>query len=380
MKRKNEAYWNASQQRWQINVQQDGVRKTFVSSKALSQPKNKKGKLEAERKADKWLESRVTGENTRCSVLLDRYAEDVKSRTGTDNYIQVEKHVRLYIKPVIGTIKIGKLTPGDLQDVLNKAKSNRLRAPGKELSKKTLQGLRTTIMAFLKYCRMHNYTTLFVEGLTIPSGAKRSHKTILQPDALTMLFTDDTTLYRGKKRKEPYIHAFRFAVLTGFRPGEIVGLMHKDISGSTYHIRRAINRHNEITDGKNQNAQRSGTLGELASHVLDQQAAYMRSRLIVSPYIFPAEDGAAMTQQTFYRHWKRYCASHGIEEGTTLYELRHTWCSVNDDMPDGLKKLVMGHSKSMDTNGVYGHKKKGDMERAASFADSAFAPYVKIAK
>lgn len=379
MKRKNEAYWNASQQRWQINVQSDGVRKTFVSSKAFSKPTNKKGKLEAERKADKWLESRLTGENTRCSVLLDRYAEDVKSRTGTDNYIQTEKHIRLYIKPVIGHIKISNLTPGNLQDVLNKARGHGKGNTGQMLSKKTLMGIRGTMMSFLKYCRMHNYSTLFVEGLQIPSGAKRSKKTILQPDALKILFSDDLTLWRGKWRPEPFIHAYRFAVLTGFRPGELIGLQRRDVKDGNYQIRRSINRHDETTEGKNQNAIRSGVLGALAMTELEQQTAQLRAAGIVSPYIFPDTDGGSMKQQTYYKHWKRYCESHGFEEGTTPYELRHTWCSVNDELPDGLKKMVMGHSKSMDTNGVYGHQKKGDMEKAAAYNDAAFAPLIKAA-
>lgn len=33
----------------------------------------------------------------------------------------------------------------------------------------------------------------------------------------------------------------------------------------------------------------------------------------------------------------------------------------------------------MDTNGVYGHQKKGDMEKAAAYNDAAFAPLIKAA-
>jgi len=42
-------------------------------------------------------------------------------------------------------------------------------------------------------------------------------------------------------------------------------------------------------------------------------------------------------------------------------------------MPTGLKKQVVGHSRSMDTEGIYGHKKAGDMRRAAEYSDAAFA-------
>ena len=48
--RKNEAVWTESRKRWQINVQVDGVRKTFTSSFP-----GRRGKADAERKADRWL-------------------------------------------------------------------------------------------------------------------------------------------------------------------------------------------------------------------------------------------------------------------------------------------------------------------------------------
>ena len=47
----SEAYWVDRYHRWQVNVQRDGKRKTFTSTLT-----GRKGKLEAERKADRWLE------------------------------------------------------------------------------------------------------------------------------------------------------------------------------------------------------------------------------------------------------------------------------------------------------------------------------------
>ena len=49
-----------------------------------------------------------------------------------------------------------------------------------------------------------------------------------------------------------------------------------------------------------------------------------------------------------------------------------TFVSICDEMPDGLKKQVVGHSRNMDTNGIYGHRKTGDLERAAAYSDAAF--------
>ena len=41
-------------------------------------------------------------------------------------------------------------------------------------------------------------------------------------------------------------------------------------------------------------------------------------------------------------------------------------------MPEGLKKMVIGHSADMDTEGTYGHEMAGDLARAAEYSDAAF--------
>ena len=57
--------------------------------------------------------------------------------------------------------------------------------------------------------------------------------------------------------------------------------------------------------------------------------------------------------------------------------MRHTFVSIMDEMPESLKKMVVGHSKSMDTDGIYGHQKANDMERAAAYIDAVFERILK---
>ena len=366
MKRSNEAAWVESAHRWQINVQCNGKRKTFVCSKP-----GRKGKLEAERKADEWLRKGMVDDSTKVSTLLDLYLDGIKLRSGeqSSHYRLTEQFIRLYIKPVIGARRMSALTAGDCQRVLDVAYSTR------KLSKKTLQGVRSCINGFLKWARINGKGTLFAEGLTIPAGARRSSKTILQPEALTTLFSDATTRFRRGIRDEEFIWAYRFAVVTGFRPGELIALRHSNISGRHYALTGSINIHGDLTSGKNENAARSGDLSELALYILEQQRINLARRGITSKWVFPDHDGEAMREKNYYRHWKGYCAYHGITEGTTPYELRHTFCSVNVEMPDKLKKMLMGHSASMDTEGVYGHRKRDDDALAAAYIDKAFEPY-----
>jgi len=384
-KRKNEAQWVEARKRWQIKVQVEGDRPMFTCESECEKrrtsacsEKCKKGKIAAEQKADKWLESRTINENTRCDVLLDRFLERIKLTGGTSHNHTSESFIRLYIRPRIGAKKIGKLTQNDLQAIIDFAYSGDHSAlsdkikKDRKLADKTLRNIRATIMSFMKFCRGEKVTMFHPDTLTLPASAKKSEKTILGIEDIITLFTVDTALKFGKHVLDEYIHAYRFAVVTGMRPGEFIGLQHEDITGTKVTIGRSINTYNEITDGKNENAARTYTLDAHALKILEDQKRMLMKLGKISPYIFPGVDNGHVKQNRIYRSWKRYCESNGIKTGTTPYELRHTFVSVNTQMPDALKKLVMGHSKNMDTHGVYNHEKADDMNNAATYIDDAF--------
>jgi hypothetical protein len=66
----------------------------------------------------------------------------------------------------------------------------------------------------------------------------------------------------------------------------LIGLQWQDIVGPRLHIRRAINYSGEITEGKNENAQRVIWLGDYEQNILEQQRIYLRKSGIISPWIF----------------------------------------------------------------------------------------------
>ena len=86
---------------------------------------------------------------------------------------------------------------------------------------------------------------------------------------------------------------------------------------------------------------------------------------IVSTYAFPDENGGPLRLANLERAWERYRLHNEINK-TTPYEMRHTFVSMNKDMREALKKLILGHSEDMDTDGIYGHGMEGDMDCAAN--------------
>ena len=360
MKRTNEASWNEAKQRWYIKVQRDGVRKQFTSSKS-----GRKGKLEAEGKADDWLDS-MDESTVRFAAVWEEYLQHVKATTSSSNYAQRKSTGKTWLLPMFKNKVFSAITSKDWQQCITAAYK-------KGLSKKSLENLRGTITNLCKFARKARIIRELPFDLEIPRGAATYERKILLTSDLQKLFSIDTI----KGKPVFYIHAWRFAVLTGVRPGECYGLKWTDIKDDLIHLQRAINTRGEQTAGKNDNAQRTLFISSHVRRVLDAQREMLRTCGIVSPWVFPSQEGKATMQRVPYRQWRRYKEAHGLSD-CTPYEMRHTMISMaKADVPPELLKQMVGHSQAMDTFGVYGHEVEGERERAAGLLDALWDKIVQ---
>ena len=360
MRRTNTAQWVETVGRWQINVQKDGVRKTFTSAKP-----GRTGQKEANAKADKWLDDGIVNTKIKVKQAAQQYLDNLKISSSYGNWRNADSFFRIWILPNIGNTRLDCITEQACQNIINKAY-----AKG-HLSKKSLSNIRATLMAFLKFCRKSKYTDLIIEDLTIPKSASVGERIILQPSDLQTLFSCDTIICRKKEIQDAFIYAYRLQVLTGLRPGELCGLKWSDIKDGTIHLRRSINKEGEITTGKNDNAQRNFALNILTSALLSKQQAMLDKRGIISDYVFPRDTGEPLKSTYYYKVWKRYREQHKLPAASP-YELRHTFVSAVKVLPEGYLKQLVGHSKNMDTYGVYSHQITGDMQTAASMVQDVF--------
>ncbi len=101
MKRTNTAKWIESRSRWQINVQKDGIRKTFTSSKP-----GRTGQAEANRKADQWLDDGICNTKIKVRQASEQYIESLKNTTSISNWTQYESYFRIHINPLIGSVRV----------------------------------------------------------------------------------------------------------------------------------------------------------------------------------------------------------------------------------------------------------------------------------
>ena len=335
---------------WKISVQHNGVRKTFYSSL-----EGDMGRKDCAKKVVAWISAGAAPTSNKRLTVNDVYTAFLKDKAlETSDIYNIENRYKNHIKPIIGQLKLENLTVQDFKRVIATAYNEF------NLSRKSLLNLRGDLSLFCGYLYDSNLRTdLSTTRVKIPRSAKRGTKEILATRDVYLLFTHDMTLYNNEEVKDYYIYAYRFQVLYGLRPGELIGLQWNDVDeeNETITIRRSINAKGMQTDGKNDFAQRVLPLSKLAKQLLEAQNREYRT------------DPKDPTERIFgdygsicYRkRWGIYCMYNGLQY-VTPYELRHTFASNNKLLETWILDEVMGHAHEGMSLGVYAHACEGDMD------------------
>ena len=344
--------------RWKINVQKNGVRRSFYSAAP-----GRKGKAEAESKARDWLEGQSETDPT-FEWAWEQFLESRKQKVGTSGQDGDRWAGQYYLLPALGKKKLSRITVQDWQDILDNAAKD-----GK--AKATIINIKTRITNFRKFCVKKRWPYENLELLEV-GGAPKKEKRILSQEDIKAIFSDSTSTWYRKPVRDPWWNAYRLAIVMGYRRGEVCGFQWEDLDGEWLTMNRSINKWQEITPGKNANAHRRVQLPKLAVEILNDQKAYLKSEGIISPWIFPDEYGKQLDPDDLYHAWDRYLKYHEIDH-VSFHEIRHTMISLSKKLPRELVKAVVGHSEDMDTFGVYGHMSSEDFDEAAAALDATMA-------
>lgn len=349
--RKAEAYWLDKYSRWQIVAYRCGVRRSFYSNKS-----GKLGKHEAEAKADKWLKTFDT--TKKAHDALDAWLADKQAKVAPTTYQTVSSMTNKWLRQLPNR-QMGHLSVYDLQKVLDTC--------GKSSAKSTVSYVASLMTEWIKYCRLRRWETIDLrEGDLEISGRNTRARRAASEDELRALMT-------ATPDDDWYTYVYQFAVFTGMRRGEILGLQWQDVDLDKRQLRinRAVNRLQLVTDGKTDNAIRTVPLQQGAVEVLNAQKRMLRKAGISGLVVFPSPLGLTTNTSTFNKHWLRFRTTRNIT--ITLHELRHTFISIcKADVPEPLLKQVVGHSVKMDTYKTYGHAVASDSNKIIGLMDGSF--------
>lgn len=343
--------------RWKLSVQRNGKRRTFYSSEP-----GKKGQLACAEKAVAWLaapDQAPTDSRTTVDMVFNAYLKDKELET-TDIY-NIRNRYDNHIKPVIGSIRIGILTTQDLKRVITTAYSKA------GLAKKSLLNLRGDLSGFCAYLDASNIRhDLRTSNIKIPRNAKKSEKRPLSLVDIKKVFSCSSTFFRGEESEDWLVYAYRFQIVTGLRPGELMGLQWGDVKDDHIEIRRAINAKGITTTGKNEFAERDFPHTRYTRQLLQTQARYRRNPHNPHERIF-GDQG----QISYRDRWNTFCKFNEIDY-VTPYELRHTFASIyKDKLPVWILDELMGHTHEGVSLGIYAHSLGWEMLDVPAILDNA---------
>ncbi len=281
---------------------------------------------------------------------LERWLEDVvrhsvKPRT----HRSYSDAARLYLTPAIGTIKLTKLQPGDLQKLYSE-----LLARG--LSPSTVRGAHATIHAALEQAVAWNYV-----GRNVASIAKAPKVRRKEVKALSLEEVHQLLKVAGDTRWDALL---TLAIATGARQGELLGLKWADcdLCRGTVQLRRQLGRDKTFADTKTGRSRQidlpTSAVDALRRHRVKQAA----ERLAAGPewndndLLFCTHGGKPLSWRNVTREYKILLKRAGLPD-IPHHALRHTNASLL--LLQGVHPKVvqerLGHSDVGITLNIYSH-------------------------
>jgi integrase len=279
--------------------------------------------------------------------------------------------VRLYIAPVIGGIQLTKLSPQDVQRMLN-----RTRDAG--LSPRTVQYVRGVLRAALTQAQRWELVTKNAAALTEPPKVERY---ITHP-----LTTEQAQHLLDAARGDRLEALYYIALSLGLREGEVLGLRWQDISleKRTLSVRKKLLRLNGQFVLESPKTARSVRTLPLPAALLpalrSHRARQAEERLALGPswqdewgLVFTTETGLPVHPRNLFRAFQRLLKRAGLPE-IRFHDLRHSCASIlaAQGVPARVAMEILGHASITTTQNVYTHVLDDSKRGAVDVMDRLF--------
>ena len=197
------------------------------------------------------------------------------------------------------------------------------------------------------------------------------------------LSRDEVSRFRRAAKSNRWAVLFDFALATGMRPSEYLGLAWRDVDldTGTATVRQALARIRsgwwELKDTKTRSSRRMIPLpGSLVAALREHRRNQAENMLKTGPayardldLVFANQLGQPLDSLNLARRqFKPILESAGLPKGLRLYDLRHTCCSLalQAGIPVRVAAERLGHASAVMTLDVYAHVLLGDQERATA--------------
>ena len=311
-------------------------------------------------------------DNFTIQKLYDEYIEEYKHGVRETTIYSLKKHMRNYILPILGKVKLKDL---DLQ-ILNKWKNE---INNKELSLASKQNVYATLRKFLNYAVKLEYIP------QNPLNKLGNFQQTLQIKKEMQFYTREEFLKYIEKAKLDAVNAekngnlsvwdyyvfFSIAFYTGMRKGEIHALKWTDIEGNIIHIKRSIAQklkgEDRETAPKNSSSVRDIMIPDPLMEILkDHHERWKKYNEFTEDFRI-CGGVKCLRDTTLSNYNKKYAAQAGVKQ-IRIHDFRHSHASllVNSNINIHEVARRLGHSDIEMTMNTYSHLYPKEEEKALS--------------
>jgi integrase len=296
--------------------------------------------------------------------FLDRWLRDVvKPNLRPATYVGYEVLVRVHIKPVLGKVRLTKLSPQQVQALMTQ-----MRASG--ISERTIQYMRAVLRRALNQAMKWDLVARNAAALTDPPRVRREE---IQPWTLEQARTFVQSLDGNR-----LIALYALELTLGLRRGEVLGLAWEDVDleKRTLTVRRSLQRvSGQLQFGEPKTAKSHRTLALpreliplLQNHRLQQDNARRAAggAWPNSGLVFTSTKGTPLEPRNINRAFARAIEKAGLPQ-IRFHDLRHTAISqlIAGGTPLVTAQKIAGHSRVSTTADVYTHVVQAQFDEAA---------------
>lgn len=347
---------------WRLHLD-DGRR---ISSYGKTQAEAKRKCLEKARQAALGIDLKRTRQTV--GEYLDWWLADVvkPAKAGT-TYNLYEVTARRHIKPEIGRVELGRLTPQVVQALIRKKERE-------GLSPRSVAIVRAVLRTALNHALRLGAVERNVAALVDVPRQVRKEREWLTPEQ-GRRFLDAVA-------EDRQAALYRLALSLGMRQGELIGLRWQDVDLDAGRLRvsRTLDRAGDGQTFKEPKTEQSRRTIDLPASVVaalrahrdrqhfERQAAGTRWQETGLVFVTPV--GTALDPANLLKAFKRHLQDAGLPE-MRFHDLRHSAASMllADGLPMNVVSDILGHSLTSTTVDIYAHVAPAARREAAAVMD-----------
>ena len=295
-------------------------------------------------------------ENLNVTGYLDRWLDSIRDTVRERTWRRHEEITRLHLKPTLGSIRLDKLNPLEVQSLYRSKLDS-------GLSPRTVQIIHATLHKALKQAVRWSLVPRNVCEVVVPPRAPKSEiKPLDARQAKKLLAT-------ARDTQPDFYPLYVLAVTTGMRSGGILGLQWRDVDldAGTLQVRRTV-FNGAVSTPKTARSNRGIRLPRVTVEALRRHPQN-------SEWVFSSTNGTSFSVHNLHnRSWKPLLRDARLPD-IRFHDLRHTCATLllSKGVHPKLVQELLGHSSIEITLDTYSHVLPSMGDQAADAMDKALS-------